>query len=240
MEKICQYLQSIAIFSKLKVDEFETLAMKSHLTHEPVGQTILREGDIPDYLYVVKTGSVAQYFLDSNGGHFLIGGAFSNEVFPLEVVLANTRSRCTIEVTKKAELIHIPLGSLKNILTTNDAFAQHILNKIANRSVLLIEIIKRMTLTASSRLSHYLVDLMFSKCERTEDTGVTFKLDMSKKDLASSLGIAPETLSRLFLNLQSAGVITVNKSQITVHDVHSLVNLSVGKTQASEHHPNKG
>ncbi len=44
----------------------------------------------------------------------------------------------------------------------------------------------------------------------------TFHLDVTKKELAASLHITPETLSRLFNKLTRDGKIKLNKREVTL------------------------
>src|SRR5690606_37350059 len=68
------------------------------------------------------------------------------------------------------------------------------------------------------RVAHYLLDLP----GKAKLDGVTVQLPLAKKDVASLLGITPESLSRQLGILQSAGVITVRGRSIEIHDPSRL------------------
>ena len=69
-----------------------------------------------------------------------------------------------------------------------------------------------------SRVAHYLLEL-----PRTHTGGVTaVYLPTTKRNVASLLGISPETLSRRLRQLGTSGLITVDGSRIVLEDVEGL------------------
>ena len=63
---------------------------------------------------------------------------------------------------------------------------------------------------ADERLVQYFEDLSAIRMSKT------FHLDVTKKELAASLHITPETLSRLFNKLTRDGKIKLNKREVTL------------------------
>ena len=57
---------------------------------------------------------------------------------------------------------------------------------------------------------------------RSSQDSDTFKLDLPKGQIAFYLGTIQETLSRIFKRFSEEGTITINGSQITIHDMARL------------------
>jgi CRP/FNR family transcriptional regulator len=75
--------------------------------------------------------------------------------------------------------------------------------------------------TAEERLAAFLLEM----ANRQQDHGWSahsLVLPMSRRDLASYLGLATETVSRLFSRLQADGLITAARRQIILHDLNRL------------------
>jgi CRP/FNR family transcriptional regulator len=71
------------------------------------------------------------------------------------------------------------------------------------------------------RLATYLLYL-----SDREEGALILKLDISKKLMASLLGTIPETLSRIFLKMNSLGIIKIKGRTITILDKESLKKIS--------------
>jgi CRP-like cAMP-binding protein len=77
-------------------------------------------------------------------------------------------------------------------------------------------------LSAGARLARYLLDLPST----TTPEGAAIELPLAKRDLAASLGITPETLSRLLRKWQDREVVKSEGSTIVVLDADVLMALA--------------
>jgi CRP/FNR family transcriptional regulator, dissimilatory nitrate respiration regulator len=82
------------------------------------------------------------------------------------------------------------------------------------------------------RLASYLLNLS-DRVASSEPNGSTntVGLDLSKSQLAATLGTIPATLSRAFYRLNSEGMINMNGSQIEILDRDRLYKLSQSMEQ---------
>ena len=74
---------------------------------------------------------------------------------------------------------------------------------------------------AEERLATFLLSLS----RRFKDRGFSeseFNLSMSRHDIGNYLGLAVETVSRMFSRLQEEGVLTVHRKNIHIHDLDRL------------------
>ena len=88
--------------------------------------------------------------------------------------------------------------------------------------------------SAEERLAALL--LRFSR--RFEDrhfSPVDFNLSMSRTDMANYLGLAVETVSRLFSRFQSEGLVTVDRKHVRIHDLAGLKRMA-GIDPGCQHH----
>jgi CRP/FNR family transcriptional regulator len=75
--------------------------------------------------------------------------------------------------------------------------------------------------TAEERLAAFLLSLS-SRYQSRGLSATAFNLPMSRQDIGNYLGLAIETVSRLFAHFQKGGLLTVNRRQIVLVDIVSL------------------
>lgn len=75
--------------------------------------------------------------------------------------------------------------------------------------------------TAEEKLATYLLSLS----NRFKDRGFSakdFRLTMSRNDIANHLGLAVETVSRVFSKLQDSGLLEINGKAISLKDLSKI------------------
>jgi CRP/FNR family transcriptional regulator len=82
--------------------------------------------------------------------------------------------------------------------------------------------------TSEERLSNFLISLS-TRFSQRGFSGTEFNLSMSRNDIANYLGLAVETVSRLFTRFQNAGLIEVNRKLITIKNLEGLNELAGAK-----------
>ena len=87
-------------------------------------------------------------------------------------------------------------------------------------------------MTADERLASFLLSMSARMDERHWDAN-EFNLMMPRQDIANYLGMAVETVSRLFASFQNEGIIVVDRRHITILDMISL-KVMVGDCESSK------
>jgi CRP/FNR family transcriptional regulator len=112
------------------------------------------------------------------------------------------------------ELIFFPRLPFLDLLHQYPAIAINMLMSMANHSRKLAHMVEELSCKdVPQRLASYLLDLS----DRESGANV-ITLDVTKTQLAATLGTIPATLSRAFYRLSSEGLITINGSQIELLD----------------------
>ncbi|NYT66664.1 Crp/Fnr family transcriptional regulator [Alcaligenaceae bacterium] len=218
-QKVCVSL--VPIFNHLPNTDLIRIAAMSKMRSFQRGELIHRAGDVSDQLYIVHSGMVKVYRLAENGKlqilRVLQPGDFMGEL----VVFTEYTHDSYAEAVGKAEICTIQRSDLESLLADHPAISMHLLSEMAQR---LRSSEKQAasiaTETVDARIGLYLMECV----EQAGDNAI--QLPMSRKDLASYLGIAPETLSRRLSDFQAAGWITQSgQRRIHILDLPSLVSL---------------
>lgn len=75
--------------------------------------------------------------------------------------------------------------------------------------------------TAHERLATFLLSIS-SRFKRRGFSATSFMLPMSRHDIAGYLGIAVETVSRLFKSFQEKDIVKINRKQVDILDMGKL------------------
>jgi CRP-like cAMP-binding protein len=119
-------------------------------------------------------------------------------------------------------IAELPVDDLRALLPQAPALADRLLVVLAQRIHELTDAARDLrTKDAPSRLAHWLL----LRCEAAGVTGDgprVLMLQQRKRDIASELGITPETLSRLIRSFTRQGVLEVTGYRVTLHDLAGL------------------
>jgi len=185
------------------------------------GEYLYRIGDPFVAVYAVRSGSLKTFTSTRDGRDQNISLHLPGELMGLDAISGNQHicSAMALETTSVCEL---PYERLEVLSMEIPGLNHHLLS-------LMSEEIRHdqchMTLLArlpvDSRLASFLINL--SERYRARGFSATeFNLSMSRNDIANLLGMAVETVSRLFTQFQEQGLLQVERKHIKILDYDSL------------------
>lgn len=190
---------------------------------EPVasGQKVITAGGPFGEIYAVKSGSFKTYLTLANGEPQIIDFYFPGELmgleglsggsYPHDVEALEASSVCRLDFTK-VNLLGERLGE----------FQQQLIKALSRRTrqdqwvPLLMG-----AQNAEQRTATFLLSLSARFAEH-ELPSLRFKLPMSRHDIANYLGIAVETISRMFQRFQSLDLLEVHGRHVELRDMDAL------------------
>lgn len=182
---------------------------------------VFRQGDSSDALYIVRSGSVKLYYVSASGKEQVLVFYMPGEVLGLDA-LGVDRYDSSALALEYTSLCVIPFAGLQLIPDSH-----HLLYKLLSSAVArdhrTIELIARKD--AEAKLAIFLLDL--SQRFRARGCSAShFSLSMKRSEIGNHLGLAVETVSRLFTRFQHDGLLQVNKRQISILDFIKLERLA--------------
>ena len=188
------------------------------------GQPVFVHGDIARSLVVLIAGDVAMG-LASAGGPMrterLVHGAAWLDASSAWLESAHVLDAVALTTVQVAEL---PLAPLQDLLGGRPALAQRLLVSLAGEvRRLTVHAHELMHKDAPARLATWLCE----HCHPGDDAAnqAVVRLAERKSDIASQLGMTPETMSRLMRTLSDQGVIEVEGYTVQVLDLQALRSL---------------
>lgn len=215
---IPRYMSTLPLFSNMQQEELERLAGGASLRRMERGKTIFRAGEPCTEFHVVVLGQVKLFAISPTGVEKVIelcgpSGSFAEAVMFMDapyVVSAQTLTDVLLLTIDKANVLAEVEG--------NSTFALRMLAGLSRRLHGLIKDVEGYALHSGvQRVIGYLL----SDC-RDEGQAVTVSLPVSKAAIASRLSLTPEYFSRVLNELETAGLIRVDKRDIHIVDTERL------------------
>jgi CRP/FNR family transcriptional regulator len=182
---------------------------------------IYQPGDKFHAFYAVRTGGVKTYLTKKTGEQQILGFHLPGEIFGLDG-METGQHRCyasTLENTSYCALPYEKLDSLCEVMPDLRHQICHLVGHELNADHTHLLLLGQQT--AHERLASFLLSISH-RFKRRGFSATSFILPMSRHDIACYLGIAVETVSRLFKSLQDAGVIHINRKQVDILDMDAL------------------
>lgn len=199
-----------------QVAEFEAIVNKLRPLHR--GEHIFRAGDPFTSIVSVRSGSFKSYVINEEGEEQVLGFHLPGEIIGLDAIHATTHTAnvvaldtsavCALNFESVSEMArHLP--ELQQELFR--VMSRHIADLEANAA----------DLTADQRIARFLLSLS-RRFERRGYSRTEFNLSMARRDIASHLRLATETVSRVLARFQDAGLVRVNRKNIVIEDFDGL------------------
>lgn len=179
------------------------------------GEALYRQGGQFHALYVVRSGSLRTFVEDASGNVQVLGFHLPGELVGMDA-LANDHHASQAEALERSSICELPYERL-NLLMTRMPSLQRQLMRVVSREVAAehqhMVVMGRQP--AQERMAIFLRSLS-DRYARLQRDGGTLNLSMSRYDIASYLGLAVETVSRLFTRMEEAGILAVSRREITI------------------------
>lgn len=182
---------------------------------------LFRAGDTNRSLYAVLSGSVKTLVDNPNGEEQIVGfhlpgellgmDGFSGDAHTCSAVALETSSVCEFPLDKIDEICH-DVPSIQYAM-------RRLMGKEVTKDHAMLLLLGRMS--AEEKLASFLISLSKRMAQRHWKP-TEFNLTMPRQDIANYLGLAVETVSRLFAHLQDEKIIEVDRRRVNIADMERL------------------
>ncbi len=184
-------------------------------------------------LFAVKTGSVKTYTLGPDGNEQVLGFHLPGELLGLDAIQSDVH-RCSARVLETSSVCELPFERLEE-LASHIPTLQHqlfrLLSKEIGQDTDMVALLSRSP--AEERLASFLLSLS-ERYQRRGFSAKEFILSMSRQEIGSYLGLALETVSRLFTRFQEDGILRVDRKHITILDLERLRKVIAHQTNCDQ------
>jgi len=183
---VLNILNKIGIFNSLSREELMKLANISIIKHYNAGDTLFIQGDTSKHILILIDGIVSIYKHNNKGEEVVIGYFHRYSLLAEAATLKHTPLPSTAKFHSNGAVLCIPLEEFEELLLIYPHFSQCIIMSLLDKVELLQQNI-HFNLASSSKEK---VLNFYSKNSK-------LLADLKRYEIASILGITPETLSRI-------------------------------------------
>jgi len=221
---IPRHLATLPLFSHLEQAELERLATGCTLRRLERGKLVFRQGEACEGFYIVVTGQVKLFVLSPSGSEKVIELCGPNRSFAEAVMFIGMPYAVSAQALSEALLIKIEKKVVMDELINCPNFALRMLAGLSRRLHGLIKDVEAYALHSGiQRVIGYLLGKRISESQVASES-ITVSLPVSKGAIASRLSLTPEYFSRVLHELETAGLIKVNRRDISIPDTARLAN----------------
>ncbi|MDP2824080.1 MAG: Crp/Fnr family transcriptional regulator [Sulfuritalea sp.] len=218
---IPQILSRLPLFQELAPEQIASLETACRERRLAKGEMLFQKGDLPRGFFVVVFGQIKLAFPSSQGNEKVMQIVGPRQSFGEALMFLNRPCPVFAEGLVDSLLLQIGGAPVFELLEADPLFARRMLAGLSMRLHSLVQDVETYSLRSSAQR---VVGYLLQQCPQEGACEGTFDISLptSKQVIASRLNLTPETLSRIFHDLSSNGLISVSGKQITINDVKRL------------------
>lgn len=188
------------------------------------GEHIFQTNQSFTSIYALRSGSIKSYIYNEQGEEHIIGFKMPGDLLGLSGI-NGSRYQSSAIALETSNVCEIPFSQLESLGQKIPGLSHHLI-EIMSREIQ--EEQQKVTMCSMMSAEARLASVIYTISQRFAERGFSateFHLSMSRSDIANMLGLAVETVSRLFTQFQEQGILSVNRKHIQILDVNGLTNL---------------
>lgn len=213
---IATTLRQCRLFADLSPADLSDVADICVLKYLERGEYLFRAQEKAEGFFVMQNGSVSVHRLTPEGKEQVISVFRPPESFA-EVTLTTINTYpANCVALEPSQVILVRKQDFRSLVLRNPELSLRMLTSMSYHLKYLVQMIEDLKFKQiEARLANW---LLRNSSESTEGRAVVVRLDISKRVLASQLGVASETFSRTLAKFREEGLVEVEGPEITLKD----------------------
>jgi CRP/FNR family cyclic AMP-dependent transcriptional regulator len=223
-EETARLLARTEIFSDLEPRELEAIAQVAVPRKWDRGEMIFREGDEGDTCYLLRSGAVVLTREHQDGRMVALAELRAGALFgELAMFRGETRS-ATAEAVEVTSAVALLAGDIQRCISRNPDLALKLLASLSERVSRTNErLLQQSFQTVAGRVaSALLAQTIARQAEGAPEADVLIRA--TQAEIAHLAGTSRESASRFLATLERAGLVTLGRGKVTVHEPARLRN----------------
>jgi len=224
MDETVRLLAATEVFGEVELRELEEVAKVAVPRHWEKGEVIFREGDVGDTCYLLRSGAVVLTREHQDGRMVALAELRAGMLFgELAMFRGETRS-ATAEAMEPTTAVALLATDVQRLIRRNPDLALKLLASLAERVSRTNErLLQQSFQTVAGRVASALLAQTVSRqADGAPDADVLIR--STQAEIANLAGTSRESCSRFLATLERAGIVTLGRGKVTVHDPARLRN----------------
>ncbi len=181
-------------------------------------QHLYRQGDDFGSLFFVRSGALKSYVNNESGDELAVSFYLPGELVGLDGLYRGQHSS-SVSALEETYLCEIPYKALERLFATQPLLQKRFV-ELQSRQIIQEQAMTQLRgqKSAADQLTAFLQNLS-QRYRRIKLSSTTFRLPMTRKEIAGCLGLTIETVSRLFTRFQEQRLITVRGREVSLTEL---------------------
>lgn len=203
-----------------EIQRFEQIVHRSRPIQP--AEHLFRAGDEFRSIASVRTGCFKSYVVDHDGQEQVLGFHLPGEIIGLDAIHSQRHTANVVALDTSA-VCGLTFESMSGMARQMPELQAELFRLMSQR-ISELEV-SAGDLSADERIARFLLSLS-ARFARRGYSETEFMLAMSRRDIASYLRLATETVSRVFARFQKSGVLRVDRKEVRIRNMPALRELA--------------
>ena len=203
------------VIKKIQFDDLEKVFRNKKKYLYKKGKTIYCKGNSSNFIFYIIRGEVKTYSTHEDGKELITGIFEKHDFFGFTSFTENMPYRETAAAIKESKLLKISKIELYDLIKKNPQIAINFMDILTKNLNCLKDNLIHLAYDSVRKKIAESILLLSSKSENE-------KIEISRYDLASLVGIAKETLIRALTEFKEDGIIKTSRNSIKILDIKKL------------------
>lgn len=211
-----------SVFADLNLDETRDLDFSKNCISYKKGQEIFQEDTYPHGLYCINSGKIKVTQTGPDGREQIVHLAKDGDIMGYRAILGGDKYSCSAKAIEPSNICFIPKSVFLSMIEKNASLAFKIIHlfsdelKTAERTI--TDLAQK---SVKERLAQGI--LLLKESYGFEEDGCTINVSITREEIASIVGTARETATRLLTELSKEKSIELRGKKIKILDQQKLI-----------------
>jgi CRP/FNR family transcriptional regulator, cyclic AMP receptor protein len=224
-EETARLLARTEVFGGLEERELHEVVQVSVPRRWDRGEVVFREGDDGDTTYLLMSGAVLLTREHQDGRVVAIAELRGGDMFGELAMFRGEKRSATAEAIEPTAAVALLAPDVQRLVKGNPEIAAKLLKALAERVSRTTErLLQQSFQTVAGRVASALLSQTAARKAEREDADGDVLIEATQAEIAGLAGTSRESASRFLATLERAGVVTLGRGKVTVHDPERLRN----------------
>jgi len=201
------------------IDKLEAIIKRRRVIDK--GSFLYHAGDQLKSLFAVRSGSFKSYVPVQDSAEQVIGFHLPGELMGMDAIHGE-QHRSYSKALETSSVCEIPYDKLETLSMVVPGLGHYLMGllseELQHEQCHVTQLAK---MAAEARLANFILEMSKRHTDRGHSS-LEFNLSMSRNDIANLLGLAVETVSRLFTHFQELNILKVERKHIQIINMEGL------------------
>jgi CRP/FNR family transcriptional regulator len=224
-EQTASLLARTEVFGDLEQRELDEVVQVAVPRRWDRGEVVFREGDDGDTTYLLMSGAILLTREHQDGRVVAIAELRGGDMFGELAMFRGEKRSASAEAVEPTEAVALLAPDVQRLIKQNPDIAAKLLKALAERVSRTTErLLQQSFQTVAGRVASALLSQTAARKAERGDVDGDVLIEATQAEIAGLSGTSRESASRFLATLERAGVVTLGRGKVTVHDPERLRN----------------